>query len=82
MVYLKVLEQHVTDLCSEVGGFIDKEGSHFDTSRIEQKEGFNNLVSYVDKESEKMLVKGLSAILPGSGFIGEEGTNIPGTSIS
>jgi len=79
MVNLKVLEQHVTDLCSEVGGFIDKEGSHFDTSRIEQKEGFNNLVSYVDKESEKMLVKGLSAILPGSGFIGEEGTNIPGT---
>jgi myo-inositol-1(or 4)-monophosphatase len=36
-------------------------------------------VSYVDKESEKMLVKALRDIFPGAGFIGEEGTEEPGT---
>lgn len=34
----------------------------------------NNLVSFVDKESEKRLVAGLSNIFPTAGFIAEEGT--------
>ncbi len=34
----------------------------------------NNLVSYVDKESEKKLVEGLSVLFPEAGFIAEEGT--------
>ena len=79
MIDLFALEKNVMNLCLEVGDFIDREGSAFDRSRIEQKEGFNNLVSYVDKESEKKLVTALSAILPGSGFIAEEGTAIQGT---
>lgn len=74
---IKSIESNVIELTQEVGSFIRTESQNFDRSRIEQKEGFNNLVSYVDKESEKRLVNGLSAILPGSGFIGEEGTNIP-----
>lgn len=76
MIVLQQVEKQVVDLCREVGEFIYTEGRNFDKSRIEQKEGFNNLVSYVDKESETRLVKALSKILPGSGFIGEEGTAI------
>jgi myo-inositol-1(or 4)-monophosphatase len=79
MIDLLAIEKNVMDVCHEVGDFIDREGSGFDISRIEQKEGFNNLVSYVDKESESKLVKALSKILPGSGFMGEEGTDIQGS---
>ncbi len=56
-----------------VGAFIRTEGRKFDTSRIEHK-GFNDLVSYVDKEAEKQLVTALKNILPDAGFITEEGT--------
>jgi myo-inositol-1(or 4)-monophosphatase len=73
---LFAIEKNVINLCHEVGDFISREGARFDRSRIEQKEGFNNLVSYVDKESEKKLVTALSKILPGSGFMGEEGTDV------
>ena len=76
---LLVIEKNVSDLCLEVGEFILTECNNFDTGRIEQKEGFNNLVSYVDKESERRLVHALEKILPGAGFLGEEGTNIKGT---
>lgn len=76
MINLAQIEKQVADLSREVGDFIGRESTSFDTGRIEQKEGFNNLVSYVDKESEKRLVSALQKILPGSGFIGEEGTSI------
>lgn len=66
--------RQVVDLSLEVGAFIDQEGRKFDRSRIEQKDGFNNLVSYVDKEAERRLVDGLRAIFPAAGFITEEGT--------
>ena len=42
----------------EVGDFILKEKNKFNPSDI-QKKGFNDLVSYVDKTSEKKLIKGL-----------------------
>jgi len=61
------------DLVKEVGQFIKAEAKQFDRSMIEFK-GLNDLVSYVDKEAEKQLVKGLKKLLPGSGFITEEGT--------
>lgn len=34
----------------------------------------NNLVTYVDKESERLFVEGLHALLPEAGFVAEEGT--------
>lgn len=71
---LKSLARQVVDLSLEVGSFIDQEGRKFDRSRIEQKESFNNLVSYVDKEAERRLVEGLRKIFPAGGFITEEGT--------
>lgn len=74
------IEKNVVELCLEVGHFIQMESKNFDKNRIELKgEGFNNLVSYVDKESEKKLVEALSKILPGAGFMGEEGASIDGT---
>jgi myo-inositol-1(or 4)-monophosphatase len=76
---LSSIEKQVTELCREVGDFILTESRNFDTTRIEQKEGFNNLVSYVDKESEKRLVTALEKILPGAGFLAEEGTDKKGT---
>ncbi len=71
---------NLAELCRQVaaetrrtGAFIQAEGLQFDTSRIEHK-GFNDLVSYVDKEAEKQLVEALKRLLPEAGFITEEGT--------
>jgi myo-inositol-1(or 4)-monophosphatase len=76
---LAALEKNVIELCLEVGEFINLESKGFDLSKIEQKGSFSNLVSYVDKESEKKLVARLSELLPGSGFLAEEGTELVGT---
>lgn len=73
------LEKEVIQLCEEVGSFIKSENQNFDRSKIEQKGSFSNLVSYVDKEAENRLVKKLEELLPGAGFIGEEGTEVIGT---
>lgn len=56
------------------GAFIRKERKNFDLGRVEQK-GFNDLVSYVDKAAEIMIVEELHKTLPQAGFITEEGTN-------
>src|SRR5688572_23219529 len=53
--------------------FIRDQARTFDISTIEKK-GFNDLVSYVDKTSERILVDGLAGILPGCGFVTEENT--------
>lgn len=78
MIKLLTVEKDVIETCLSVGDFIRSEGSSFDRARIVHKEGFNNLVSYVDKEAEKKLVEALSKIIPGSGILGEEGTSIEG----
>ena len=71
---LEKIETEVIGICREVGEFIAREGASFDLTRIEQKQVFNNLVSYVDKEAEKSLVKTLAKLVPAAGFITEEGT--------
>ena len=53
--------------------FLRNERIAFDEGRVEYK-GFNDLVSYVDKGSEKILVDGLQKIIPDAGFITEENT--------
>ena len=73
MDLLNILDK-VKILTKEVAQFIKHEATTFDRDRIEYK-GFNDLVSYVDKESEKILISGLGAILPEAGFIAEEGTS-------
>lgn len=73
-INLAEVEKEVINICHEVGTFIRQEAMAFDRSRIEFKEGFNNLVSYVDKEAEQRIVKALIKLIPGSGFLAEEGT--------
>lgn len=79
MIDLAQLEMDVIELSSEVANFIGKESKNFDKNKIEHKNSSNNLVSYVDKEAEKKLVKALKVILPGSGFLAEEGTSSEGS---
>jgi len=71
---LQTLCQEVCALSKEVGIFIKSERNKFSSDKIEIK-GKNDLVSYVDKTSEKLIVEKLSQLLPESGFIAEEGTS-------
>lgn len=71
---LKTIVNKVAEIALETGKFIKQESEGFDISRTEQK-GLHDLVSYVDKKSEEMLVQKLGLILPEAGFITEEGTS-------
>ena len=63
-------------LCRTTAQFIRHEAVTFDRGRVEHK-GVHDLVSYVDQETERRLVAGLRHLLPGAGFITEEGTAGP-----
>ena len=63
----------VKEVAIEAGAFIRKESKKFSIDQAEYK-GLNDLVSYVDKESERMIVRTLSKLLPEAGFITEEET--------
>jgi myo-inositol-1(or 4)-monophosphatase len=71
---LSLLLEKTQEIAKEVGAFIRKERQSFKLTTVEHK-GFNDLVSYVDKEAEKQIVDKLSLIFPEAGFITEEGTN-------
>ncbi len=71
---LSTLLEETQEVAKKVGAFIRKERQHFDVGRIEHK-GFNDLVSYVDREAERQIVERLAKILPEAGFITEEETN-------
>jgi len=71
---LEGIVQQVTALSKEVGAFIRNERTNFNSNRIEYK-GLNDMVSYVDKSAEKLIVEGLEKILPEAGFLTEEKTS-------
>ncbi|MEQ9402158.1 MAG: inositol monophosphatase family protein [Cyclobacteriaceae bacterium] len=75
---LEQITNQVAELAMEAGAFIREERKNFNRDLVELK-GKSDLVSYVDKETEKMLVTRLSEILPDSGFITEEKTTIQET---
>ncbi len=62
------------EVISQAVEFIRLQAKSFDFEVVEKK-GFNDLVSYVDKTAEEILVSGLKKVLPGSGFITEENTD-------
>lgn len=71
-----VLHRYCEDarrVVAEAVQFLRKERAAFRMEAVEFK-AYNDLVSYVDKGSEKLLVDGLSKIIPGCGFITEENT--------
>lgn len=67
------LREQVLEVARPVADFQRREWATFNRNAIEYK-GAHDLVSYVDRTSEKMLVAGLSTLLPEAGFLTEEGT--------
>jgi myo-inositol-1(or 4)-monophosphatase len=74
MTDYKIICSNMESAARETGSFIKMESEKFDISRAISK-GLHDFVSYVDQESEKMLVDKLSRILPEAGFLAEEGTS-------
>ncbi|MFH1005639.1 MAG: inositol monophosphatase family protein [Bacteroidota bacterium] len=72
-LHLKKICRQVCFLSEEVGKFIQRQRNKISAEHIEVK-GIHDFVTYVDKESERRLVKGLQKILPEAGFITEEET--------
>ncbi len=67
------ITRKVIHIVRDTGKFIMESRQRFSQSDVEIK-SLNSLVSFVDKEAENRLVDALSALLPGSGFLAEEGT--------
>jgi myo-inositol-1(or 4)-monophosphatase len=75
------LEKIVKEICrvaEETGYFIRNEASTFDSTKVRNKD-YHDLVSYVDTEAEKMVVEGLTEIIPGASFFTEEETEERGS---
>ncbi|MCM1109141.1 MAG: inositol monophosphatase [Clostridium sp.] len=70
---LNLLLEEVKQLAVDAGRFLCAERATFRREEVEQKAA-HDYVSYVDKASEKMIVDRLRALLPGSGFVAEEGS--------
>jgi myo-inositol-1(or 4)-monophosphatase len=78
---MNLSSKELNELCVEVrkiaalgANFISQELEHFNSDKIEYKGSDNDLVSYVDKETEKILVEELQKLLPQAGFVTEEQT--------
>ena len=72
---LKILCDKVIDLVKNTGLYIFEERKNFSAQHDVERKGHSNFVTYVDKNSEKQLVTQLGQLIPGSGFIAEEGTS-------
>lgn len=70
---LQNITLQVIEVAKQAGDFIRQERKAFDPDKIEYK-GLNDMVSYVDKNGERIIVDGLRKILPEAGFITEEKT--------
>ncbi len=57
----------------KAGAFILDQFTKVEPNDIAYK-GLHDMVSYVDREAEKLLIAGLAGLVPGAGFIAEEGT--------
>jgi len=72
---LKELCSKVCLIVEETGTFVKEERKNFSSSKDVEIKGHSNFVTYIDKASEVRLVNALGSLLPGSGFIAEEGTS-------
>jgi len=70
---LETITLQVIEVAKQAGAFIRQERTKFNSDKIEYK-GLNDLVSYVDKTAEAMIVAALEKILPEAGFLTEEKT--------
>jgi myo-inositol-1(or 4)-monophosphatase len=69
----KDLLSGVLEISKKAAIFIREERAGFQYESAEQK-GLNDLVSYVDKGAERMIVDGLEKLFPEAGFLVEENT--------
>ncbi len=67
----KQLTEKVTEIAKIAGTFINEQSQHFSAEMTEQK-GLHDLVSYVDRTAEEMILNALTHLLPEAGFIAEE----------
>ncbi len=72
---LEITTKQVANLARAAGHFIGTEAGKISGKDVEYK-GVHNLVTYVDKTSEKMLVEELGKLVPGAGFIAEEDSSL------
>src|ERR1700749_2881843 len=70
---LEQVTSKVVEIAKEAGAFIREQRKTFSADKIEIK-GLNDLVSYVDKTAEQIIVAALEKILPEAGFLTEEKT--------
>lgn len=68
---LKNICHQAREVVLQAASFIKEESKKFNQNAVEYK-GANDLVSYVDKTAEKILVQGFSKIITDCGFITEE----------
>jgi myo-inositol-1(or 4)-monophosphatase len=69
---LEELTHSVIGLSKEIGMWMKEQTSV--NEQMAEVKSENNLVTYVDKESERRFVEGLRVLLPEAGFVAEEGT--------
>ena len=71
-INLEELTTHTIELSKSIGAWMKEQTSiHEHVAEVKSE---NNLVTYVDKESERRFVEGLRKLLPEAGFVAEEGT--------
>ncbi|QKJ29277.1 inositol monophosphatase [Mucilaginibacter mali] len=70
---LQQILPQVVEIAKKAGAFIREERAKFNPDKIEYK-GLNDMVSYVDKTAEQIIVSELEKLLPQAGFITEEKT--------
>ena len=63
----------VCQVARQAGDYIRGERANFSVDKVERKHA-HDYVSYVDKSSEKMIVKALRELLPEAGFITDDGS--------
>ncbi len=71
---LQHLTTEVERLSKSIGSWMKEQTDVHE--HIAEEKSDNNLVTFVDKESERRFVEGLSAMLPEAGFVAEEGTGV------
>jgi myo-inositol-1(or 4)-monophosphatase len=64
----------VRELAINTANFIREEQQKLSSQPVRSK-GLHNYVTYVDTGAEERIISGLHILLPGSGFIAEEGTS-------
>jgi myo-inositol-1(or 4)-monophosphatase len=71
MLNLEIICKQACDAARQAGAFIREEQKKLKASQVEVKSR-NSLVTYVDKQSEKILVEELAKLIPDAGFLTEE----------